>query len=225
MTVTALPFPALPVRVLPERHHAPALGAVLRRMGTSLAIACAVPATVFYTLFSVAGVWTAMLTVLVWSYAVLGWRALTGRRTTGILVLTTLVLTCRTAVSLVSGSTFVYFLQPILTDCLVGAAFLVSLGTARPMVARLAGDFYPMSAELAERPAVRRLMRRLTLMWAALAFGKAAVTLWLLTTQPLETFVPVKAVLALLVNAGAMSVTLAAATCVARREARDLHVS
>lgn len=213
MTVTALALPA------PTVLHAPTrLGAIARRAGVNLGLACAVPAAVFYTLFTLAGVWTAMVGVLAWSYGTLAWRALTGRRTSGLLVLTTVVLTCRTLIALAASSPFIYFLQPILTDCLIGTAFLVSLLAGRPLVARLAGDFYPIDAELAGRPAVRRLFRRLTLLWAVLAFGKAAMTLWLLLTQPLDMFVPVKAVVVLVVNAAAMATTIAAAAYVARRE-------
>ena len=48
------------------------------------------------------------------------------------------------------------------------------------MVARLAGDFYPLTAELHARPAIRRLFRRLTLLWAVALLSKAVVVFILL---------------------------------------------
>ena len=100
----------------------------------------------------------------------------------------------------------------------LGALFLASRATARPMVARLAGDFYPMTDELAQRVAVRRLFRNLTLMWALLCLAKAGFTLWLLLSQSLDTFVLVKSVSMLTFNASAVAVTIGLAIVVGRRE-------
>jgi intracellular septation protein A len=196
----------------------PGLGAVVRRLAVSLLIACAVPATVFYVCLRLEGVWTAIFAALVWSYGAIAWRALTRRRTSGLLILTAVVMTGRTLVALLTDSTYLYFLQPIISDGLLGVTFLVTLATARPMVARLAGDFYPMDEELHVRPRIRRLFWYLTLGWAALCLGKATMTLWLLQSQSLETFVLVKSVSVLLLTALAVAATVGAAALVARRE-------
>jgi intracellular septation protein A len=199
-------------------RHCPRLGAVIKRLGLSLLIACVIPATLFYTCFRVNGIWTAIFVALGWSYGAIAWRALTGRRTSGLLILTAVVMTGRTVIALVTDSTFLYFLQPIISDGVLGTLFLASLVTARPMVARLAGDFYPMDHEIAVRPRIRRLFWRLTLMWATLCIGKALMTLWLLQSTSLDTFVLVKSVSVLSINATAVAVTLGAAVLVARKE-------
>ena len=196
----------------------PSLRAVVKRVGLSLLVACLIPATLFYTCLRLEGVWTAILVALGWSYGAIAWRAITGRRTSGLLILTALLMTGRTGVAVLTDSTYLYFLQPIISDGLVGVAFLVTLATARPMVARLAGDFYPMDDDLHVRPRIRRLFWCLTLMWALLCLGKATATLWLLESQSLDTFVLVKSVSALLVNGLAVTATIGAATLVARRE-------
>jgi hypothetical protein len=172
----------------------------------------------FYATFALASVWTAILVALGWSYGAIAFRALTGRRTSGLLLLTALLITARTALALLTDSTFVYFLQPIVSDGVVATAFLLSLVSARPMVARLAGDFYPMDHELAMRPRVRRLFRNLTVLWALLGLGKALLTLWLLQSQSLATFVLVKSVTVLAVNLTAAAATIALAAWVARQE-------
>ena len=134
------------------------------------------------------------------------------------LLLTAGVLTLRTIVALASHSTFIYFLQPVLTDLLIGTAFLASALTVRPVVARLAGDFYPITDELHARPAMRRLFRRLTLLWATALLAKAAVVYMLLVSQPLATFVLAKSILVPITNASCIALTVIAATAVARHE-------
>lgn len=196
----------------------PTLPAVIRRVAVSLLIACAVPGALFYACLRLEGVWTAIFVALAWSYSAIAWRAVSGRRASGLLILTALVMTGRTLVALLTDSTYLYFLQPIISDGLLGVAFIATLASARPMVARLAGDFYPMDDELHVRPRIQRLFWYLTLMWALLCVGKATATLWLLESQSLETFVLVKSVSVLLLNGLAVAATIGAATLVARRE-------
>lgn len=198
--------------------HRPSLPAVIRRVSLSLLIACVIPATVFYVALQLAGVWAAIVSALVWSYGAIVWRKVTRRRTSGLLILTAVLMTGRTAISLVADSTFLYFLQPIISDGVVATAFLLSLATARPLVARLAGDFYPMDHELHLRPRIRRLFWWLTLMWAALCVGRALMSLWLLLSQSVETFVLVKSVSMLGLNVLAVAATIGASVWVGRKE-------
>jgi len=197
---------------------APQLRSILRRVGMNLLIACVIPGIVFYTMFVTFGVWPAIGASMTWSYGVIGIRALTGRRASGMLLLTAGVLTLKTVVALASHSTFIYFLQPVLTDLLIGIVFLASTLTARPVVARLAGDFYPITDELHARPRMRRLFHRLTLLWATALLAKAAVMYTLLLSQPLATFVLAKSVLIPITNATCIALTILAATAVARHE-------
>jgi hypothetical protein len=196
----------------------PELRAVLRRVALNLLVACVIPGIVFYCCYLAFGVWPAIVAGLCWSYGAIGFRALTGRRTSGMLLLTAGVLTVRTVVALAAQSTFIYFLQPVLTELLIGTAFLVSALTARPVVARLAGDFYPLTDELHARPGIRRLFRRLTLLWAAALLGKAVVVFTLLESQPLGTFVLAKGILVPVTNVTCIGLTVLAATAVARHE-------
>jgi hypothetical protein len=194
------------------------LVAVIRRVSLSLLIAVVVPAVVFYVVFVLAGVWTAIGAALVWPYGAIAWRALTRRRTSGLLILAAILLTGRTVLAAVADSTWLYVLQPVISDGAVAVLFLLSLATARPMVARLAGDFYPMDHELAARPRVRRLFRWLTILWAVLGLAKATMTLWLLQSQSLEVFVLAKSISMLAINLLAACATIALAALVARQE-------
>jgi uncharacterized membrane protein len=208
--VTALCTPVAP--------HRPSLAAVIKRVSLSLLIAVIVPAVVFYGFFVLAGVWTAIIAALGWSYGAIAWRAVTRRRTSGLLILAAILLTGRTALSLAADSAWLYFFQPVISDGIVALLFLISLASARPMVARLAGDFYPMDHELAMRPRVRRLFWQLTLFWGVLGLARATMTLWLLQSQSLETFVLVKGISMSVINVVAAFATIGLAALVARRE-------
>ena len=127
-------------------------------------------------------------------------------------------MTGRTLVALLTDSTFLYFLQPIISDGLIGTVFPRDLATSRPMAARLAGDFYPMDDELHLRPRIRRLFWALTLGWAA-ALPRQG------DRDPVAAAVPAardlrasSAPSVLLLNGAAVATTIAAATFVARRE-------
>ncbi len=209
------PLPSPAPGTHPPRPH---LGAIVKRVAVSITVACAIPAALFYTVFAVKGVWVAIAFALTWSYGAIAWRALTGRRTSGLLLLTAAVMTGRTLISVAAGSTFLYFLQPIVTDAAIGVVFMGSLFTARPLVARLAGDFYPMTEEVAERPGVQRLFRVLTAMWALLYLSKATFTLWLLMSASLADFVLIKSITVTLVNFSAAGATILIASAVGRRE-------
>ena len=196
----------------------PALPAILRRVATSVLVACVVPATLFYAVMMLTSVWPAIVVALAWSYGAIGWRLATGRRTSGLLILSALVMTGRTVLAVASDSTFLYFVQPVIGDGLVALAFGLSLATARPLVARLAGDFYPMDQDLHLRPRVRRLFRHLTVLWAVIAVVKASLALWLLESLSLETFVLLKSVGVLALTGTAIVATVMAAAQVARQE-------
>jgi len=196
----------------------PCLRSVLRRVGLNLLVACLIPGVLFYVMFVAFGVWPAIIAGLCWAYGAIAFRALTGRRTSGMLLLTAGVLTVRTIIALAAQSTFIYFLQPVLTDLMIGTAFLLSALTVRPVVARLAGDFYPLTAELHARPGIRRLFRRLTLLWAVALLSKAVVVFILLQTQPLATFVLAKSIVVPVTNITCIGLTVLVATAVARHE-------
>ena len=202
----------------PTNRESPRLATIIQRVGLSLLIAAVIPGALFYVCFLVANVWVAIVAGLVWSYGALAFRALSGRRTSGLLVLAAILLTGRTVISLATGSTFLYFLQPVISDGIVGTTFLLSLATARPIVARLAGDFYPMDHDVAMRPRVRRLFWHLTMLWALLCLGKATLTMWLLQSASLDTLVLVKTISVPTVNALAAAATITAAVMVARKE-------
>jgi hypothetical protein len=210
--MTALPNTCsapLPVGLQPAL---PSLKAIVARTIASLSIAVVVPAALFWATLMVFGVYGAVSVALVWMSGAMCWRWASGRRVSRLLLLTLGIMTIRTGFTLVTGNTFVYFVQPVFADATVAAIFLGSLWTAHPIVARLAPDFYPVDAALAARPGVHRLFRRLTLLWGIVIVAKGSVTLWLLLSQSMVNFVLIKsgAITALTLLAAAVTVALSA---------------
>lgn len=174
-------------------HHPPLeiprLRALARHALPNLVEASLVPLAVFYAALWLVGVWGGLFAALAWSYTAIARRVVTGRPVPGLLVLGVVGITARTIVAALSGSVFVYFLQPTLTTVLIAAIFLVSVPAGRPLAERLAGDFCPLPDTFVGSPPVRRFFARITLLWAFVQLTNAAVSIWLLVTQPISTYV------------------------------------
>ncbi len=103
-----------------------------------------------------------------------------------------MTVTARTAVAIASGSVVVYFLQPTLGTALVAGAFLLSVPLGRPLAERLARDFCPIPTGVLAQTPVRQFFLRITLLWAFTQLANASLTLWLLLSQSLATFLVAK---------------------------------
>ncbi|MGQ0468168.1 MAG: VC0807 family protein [Sporichthyaceae bacterium] len=196
----------------------PRLPAIVRHIGSNILVATVVPSAIFMTFMVLGGIWWALSAALAWCYGALILRVCTGRRTSGLLWLTIVSLTAKTALAFVSGSTFLYFLQPALAETAAAVVFLGSLVVGQPLVARLAADFYPMDDELAARPRIRALFRQLTLLWGLILSAKAVTTLYLLQTMSVGEYVATKSVLTPSVAIVGAGVTIALSARIARIE-------
>jgi uncharacterized membrane protein len=176
------------------------------------------PAVLFATTLVVFNLVTAMVTALAWMVAAMSWRRATGRPVSGLLVLTVSIMVAKTGVALATGNTFIYFVQPVVVDAAVAAMFLGSLWSARPAVARLASDFYPIDAALAARPGIRALFRRLTLLWGMVMLLKGSVTLGLLLSLSTVHFVLIKGAVIITVTLTAATATVVWSLMVGRQE-------
>lgn len=176
-----------------DQHvHGLRLRDVAKRIASSLLLAVIVPATLLWAMVELFNVTTAVLVCLAWMVLAMGWRYATRRPVSGLLLMSLAILTIKTAFTLITGSSFVYFVQPIFGDLAVSAIFLGSLWTSCPVIARLAPDFYPMSASVAARPEIRAHLWRLTLLWGLVILGKAGITLWLLESLSTANFILIK---------------------------------
>jgi len=204
-----------PQSTLPRRH---VLTAVARRGLPGIIEASLVPSAIFAIATALYGTTMAMLAVLAWGYATILRRVLLRQTIPSVLVLAMSGLTIKTLVGVASGSTFAYFLQPIATTVAIGAVFFGSVLVGRPLIARIAHDFCPISPEVAARPSVVRLFAGLTVLWATVQLVNAGATLGMLFSLPTTLFVVLKPAASLLVSATAVVITVWWALRTAHRE-------
>ncbi len=192
----------------PEVSKRAVVVAVARRGGPKLLEATVIPAVLFYCCLVWAGIGLAYFSAVAWIYGSLIRRLVLRRGVPPLLTLGVVGITVRTAVAIWSGSTFVYFAQPIVATAATGGVFLLSLIAGRPLIARLADDFWPITPEMAVNPGVVSLFRGLTALWAGVSLATAALTFVLLVWLPVATFVAVKQVSGSAITVAAVAVTI-----------------
>jgi hypothetical protein len=173
-------------------------GGILRMPNPRAALLHAVPVVLeailaplglFYLVLMLWGFRGALIAALGWSFLALGRRLHRGERISMLLLLGTLLLTLRTAVSFVTGSAFLYFAQPTAGTIVIALVLFGSALLGRPFTQRFAGDFCPIDPELLKRPLVHRFFVRISVLWATVLLLNAGFVLWLLLTSSLHAFV------------------------------------
>jgi hypothetical protein len=147
------------------------------------------PLGLFYLVLMLWGFRGALIAALGWSFLALGRRLHRGERISMLLLLGTLLLTLRTAVSFITGSSFLYFAQPTAGTIVIAFVLFGSALLGRPFTQRFAGDFCPIDPELLARPLVHRFFVRISVLWATVLLLNAGFVLWLLLTSSLHAFV------------------------------------
>jgi uncharacterized membrane protein len=193
--------------MLADRIEIPRLTTLSRHAGRHVIEASLIPLALFYGALTVSGTSTALLVALGWSYLAIGRRLVRRRRVPGVLLLGAFGLTARTAVAFGTGSTFLYFLQPTLTNVAVAIIFLASLASGTPMVERLASDFCPLPSPVLAQPPVRRYFNGATVLWAGVQLANAGLTIGLLLSQPVRTYVWARSVSSWVMTSTAIAVS------------------
>lgn len=146
------------------------------------------PLAAYYSLFLVAGFRGALFGALAWSLLIVARRLVRHERVSTLLLLTMALLVLRTFVSLVTGSAFLYFIQPTASLFLGSLVLLCSALLGRPFTQRFTHDFWPLAPELLARPNVRRFFVRVSYLWSLTMLLNGAVVLWLLLTVSVAAF-------------------------------------
>jgi hypothetical protein len=147
------------------------------------------PLVLFYLLLVLTGFTGALIAALTWSYLALGRRLLKGERVSMLLLFGTILITVRTVVAFVTGSAFLYFVQPTAGTVAISVALVVSALVGRPFTQRFAHDFCPMDPAIMRRPLVRRFFIRISVLWATVLLLNAGIVFWLLISSSLRSFV------------------------------------
>jgi uncharacterized membrane protein len=105
------------------------------------------------------------------------------------------LLTLRATITFLTGSAFVYFLQPIAGTVATATAFAATALAGRPMLDRLTHEFCPLPVELSRRLRRSRFFTHLSVVWSLTYFVNAAGTVWLLTSSSIGGFIVLKSIL------------------------------
>ena len=146
------------------------------------------PLAAYYSVLLIAGFRGALIGALVWSYLIVARRVVRRERVSTLLLLGTILLTMRTLVSFVTGSAFLYFIQPTASTFLASFLLVCSALLGRPFTQRFTHDFCPLTPELLARPTVHRFFIRVSFLWAVAMFVNGGVVLWLLLNASARAF-------------------------------------
>jgi intracellular septation protein A len=200
-----------------DHYRLPTLLAVARHAAPTVVVSTIVPTCLFYVGWYAQGKAAAFALALGWALTVIAWRSVRRQRVPALLALTTSLLVVRTIIAIMSGSTRLYFMQPVVTTALIGFLFLISIAAGRPLISRLAVDFCPLPAGISERADIQHHFRNLSFLWAGVYFSNATVTLLLLLNLPVTTFVATKTLTTLFITWSGIALTVSWSYRVARR--------
>jgi hypothetical protein len=146
------------------------------------------PLLVFYAILVTVGLFWAFVGALALCYLTIFVRLLRRAPVPALLLLCAALLTARSIIGVLTGSAFLYFLQPSLGNFVIGALFLISVAIGRPMAGRLAGEFCAFPSGLVDHHRLRGFFRQVSLLWAFVFCANGAVTIWMLVRVPVTEF-------------------------------------
>jgi hypothetical protein len=150
------------------------------RVGRTVVESTLIPLGLFYGCMAALGLVGAVMTALAWTYIGIGRRLVKGQPIPGMLLIGALLMTARTVIAIMTGSVFLYFLQPTLGTFMVAGLFLVSAPLGKPLTQKVATDFCPIEEGIIKHPGISSFFGRISLMWGLVYTTNGAATLWLL---------------------------------------------
>jgi hypothetical protein len=135
-------------------------------------------------------------------------RRMLGLRVPTLVFVGLTVLFIRTCLALATGSSFLYFIQPTLGAGVIGIVILASAFAGRPVVLRIARDFCPLPVDSMRDPHLRRFFLGISFLWGATQLLNSGITLWLLVSQSVSTYVITRAAMSWSLSALAIGVTV-----------------
>ena len=193
-------------------HHPelPRIRQIVRHAAPRVIEATVVPSIVFLLGHALFGLTGALAGALAWSWGCIGWRRLTNRPIGGLLPIGAAGLLARSALAVISGSTFVYFVGPALLTAAVGIGFVVSAATDRPVVSRIVTDIVPLPASTMNEPANDRLLRKLSILWGVEQVLSAGANLWMYRHLPMARYLVLRGPVGWVLGLVTLAISLAA---------------
>jgi intracellular septation protein A len=191
-----------------EPVRLPSLGQAAWRAAPHVVDGVLLPLALFLVGYRIGGLGLAMAGGLGWSGFAIIRRIAKSRRVPAMAILGMAMLIVRSALALMTGSAFLYFLQPTIGTAVVGLAFLLSVAAGRPLARRFAGDFVTLPSELFLAPYVHRFFIRNSMMWALIGLLNAAIAYCLLITLATTTFAVTQTLWSIVVTVLAVGISM-----------------
>lgn len=168
---------------------------ITKQVLSLVAMVSLLPMAVFYATMTLFGLRTAALVTVGLYYAGLLLKLVRGKPILASAMLAAGLLSVRTVVMFLTGSAFVYFLQPVAGTVVIATAIAATALMGRPVLDRLAHEFCPFPEEVSSRLRTTRFFARLSILWTLVYLINAVGTVWLLSTASLGGFMLLKSVL------------------------------
>jgi hypothetical protein len=134
------------------------------------------PSAMFLTGHALWGLGGGLVLAFIWTGACLTLRITQHRAASGLLIIAAISLILRTAIALIAHSSTAFFLGPDIVTACMGLIFIASAFTAKPLAARVAGDFVPPSMLDLTDPNAARLCRIASALWGTEQLITSGVT-------------------------------------------------
>src|SRR3954447_1840198 len=206
--ISSFPTVSRSVRVDAVALDLPPLRTMAWRALPRLIEGAVIPTLLFVGLLQLGGRWAAIAGALGWSILVVGTRLALRRPVPTIVLLGVSALALRTALAFAAHSSFVYFLQPTVGTATIGICLSPPAMAGRPLVLRLARDFCPLPDDVMAHGHLRRFFLGISVLWGVVELLNASLTLWLLLSQSLGTFVVVRTTMAHTLTIGAIAISV-----------------
>ncbi|MEU7989654.1 VC0807 family protein [Streptosporangium canum] len=192
----------------------PRLGAMLRHAAPRVLEGMILPVAVFYAGMVLFGLYGALAVAVAWVYGGIAWRLVKRRPVPGTVMLAAGTITVRAVLAGATGSPVLFFLQPCLGVFCASMGFLCTAKLRRSLAQRVATDLVPLPEHLLEHPRMRRFFVWQSVLWGCAQLLNALLSLWLLLSQPLETYLLVRtAAVAVLLGGAALISVLSLRHC------------
>ncbi len=165
--------------------------ALVRQAGPHLLEATLGPTACFLTGRALWGVDGALALALGWTGACMGLRHLRRRRMSGLLLIGMTTLFLRAGVSLAMHSERAYLIAPAVVTIVMGAAYIASALTAKPLLGRVIGDLVPRKWVDGDDPHTVRLCRIGSVVWGVEQIVSAAISLAMVMSVSTTTYLMV----------------------------------
>lgn len=168
-------------------------------------LAGVLPIFTFYAFFRISGPVAGIvggMTMSFFALAVQTWRL---RRVDPVVLVPMTVILIQGSAAVVLSSVELYLAAPAVEALLWGTALTISVLTRRPLIRVIARELGLIPTRYADSTAVGHALGHVTLAWAAAAFLKAGVRLWLLQLLSVEAFLVTITAFTMSVNAAVLA--------------------